>query len=134
MGIAISEFYTEQPDAFKFNDPGDTIDGDIIDTALIEDQYNVGGKPVLVLTIASNDGERKLFVRGQMSRAVGEAVKSAGADDISEGATVRVTFTGTKDLNGGHTMKLYEAEYVPPQPIGSAVLSDVESKWAGASA
>ena len=134
MSVKIDEFYTEQPEAFRFDNPGDTIDGDIVETQLIDDQYNVGGKPVLVLTIATNDGDRKLFVRGQMSRAVGEAVKSAGANGIDEGSTVRVTFTGTRELNGGRTMKLYEAEYVPPQPIGSAVLSDVEAAWNGVSA
>ena len=43
-----------------------------------------------------------------------------------------MAYTGDRLLRNGYTMKVYRADYVPPQPIGAGVLGDAEvDPWTG---
>lgn len=61
------------------------------------------------------DGEEvALFIRaGFLAEAVSTAIKAAGGKGLSEGDTLGVAFTSTKDTGQIQPAKLYRAQYVP---------------------
>lgn len=62
-----------------------------------------------------DDGLRAIYIRGDMQRAVREAVRSAGADGLLVGGKLRVKHTALGEAKGGlNPPKLYEAKYRPP--------------------
>lgn len=61
---------------------------------------------------------------GAMAAAVRDAVRESGANGLSDGDTIAVAFTDTRDTGKAEPVKLYAAQYVPAKPavdVGSLV-------------
>lgn len=119
--------------AFKFETPGDSIAGVITGTPRIATVSKLGtttGETVdkLVVNLIPNPAEPENVVsvwvnRGAQARAIGEAVKAAGAEELLEGGKLMVTFTGLGQAKqaGYSPPKLYTARYMaPPAPAAQA--------------
>jgi len=123
--MKVTEFHSKKSDPFKFDVIGDAADGIIVgQPQLIEDSFNPGEKVLHVNLDTGDECERALYARNQMARAIGEAVLAAGVDEIEEGGALRVTYTEDRVLRNGRTMKVYRADYVEPQPMGTAEFGD----------
>ncbi|QWK51399.1 hypothetical protein SEA_STINSON_67 [Mycobacterium phage Stinson] len=125
----------------KFGSPGDTVGGVI---AIEPEQrqmtdYKTGdlltwkdGSPRMQLVVTlqtdlrdpeveDDDGKRRLFVKGEMRKAVQKAVISAGARGLDVGGELNVTYTGDGDKKGNlDPPKLYSATYKKPAPGAAA--------------
>jgi hypothetical protein len=68
--------------------------------------------------IPGDNGDRRLFAKGNMRQAVGTAIRSAGRN-IEEGGTLTVTYVsdGVAPRKGANPPKQYTATYAPP-PAG----------------
>lgn len=88
--------------------------------------YADSGKPMLQLvvtlatderdaTIDGDDGQRRIFAKGQMLQAIKEAAKQAGAK-LLVGGTLAVQWYDEKapEKRGMNPQKLYRAQYLPP--------------------
>lgn len=119
--------------AFGKNDkPGTTVTGLVISQELTAQKDPKTGKPkirsgrevpqleVVILTDQhtdpDDDGARKLFVRGNLQKALKQAILNAGDDDLRNGARIAVQFTGTGTAFSADYAppKLYRAKYEPP--------------------
>jgi len=78
---------------------------------------------------ASDTGERTLYVASKhLKRAIGEAIRAAGASDILPGGTLTVQYIGNDpaSANPANPAKMYTAQYTAPtsafgqQPADSA--------------
>ena len=65
---------------------------------------------------AEDDGVRQLYVKGQMLKAVREAVQQAGAKGLETGGTLTVSYSadGEPSKKGFNAPKLYTARYAKP--------------------
>ncbi|MGK9225326.1 hypothetical protein, partial [Microbacterium sp. SA156] len=66
---------------------------------------------------ANDDGERTLYVASKnMKRAIGDAIRASGANDVLPGGVLSVTYTGNdpQSKNPANPAKLYTAQYTPP--------------------
>lgn len=65
---------------------------------------------------ATDDGERRLFMKGDMVRAVRSAYKPTGANDVEIGGWLYVAWVNDKpsQTSGFSAQKLYEALYARP--------------------
>ncbi|UVD40925.1 hypothetical protein [Mycobacterium phage Kashi_VT1] len=125
----------------KFGSPGDTVGGVIAVEPEQRQQtdYKTGdlltwkdGSPrmQLVVTVQTDlrdpeieddDGKRRLFVKGEMRKAVQKAVIAAGARGLDVGGELHVTYTGDGDKKGNlDPPKLYSATYKKPAPGAAA--------------
>ncbi|NKY60912.1 hypothetical protein [Nocardia flavorosea] len=119
--------------AFGKNDkPGATVTGLVISQELTAQKDPKTGKPkmrggqevlqleVVILTgqqtDPDDDGARKLFVRGNLQKAIKQAILAAGDDDLRNGARISVQYTGTGQAFSADYAppKLYRATYEPP--------------------
>ncbi|MFQ6229935.1 hypothetical protein [Nocardia sp. NPDC002869] len=119
--------------AFGKNDrPGATVTGLVLSQELTSQKDPKTGKPklrggqevmqleVVILTEqrtdADDDGARKLFVRGNLQKAIKAAILAAGDDDLRNGARISVQYTGTGQAFSADYAppKLYRAKYEPP--------------------
>jgi hypothetical protein len=120
----------------KFPDPGTTVAGTIAREPEVQQQrdFTTGepkfwedGKPMQQLqvilatserdpSVPDDDGQRAVYVKGNMLKAVREAIRKSGADGIKVGGTLQVTYTGDGDTSrrGMNPPKLYAATYTPP--------------------
>ncbi|KAB8196229.1 hypothetical protein FH608_005485 [Nonomuraea phyllanthi] len=120
----------------KFATPGTTVSGTICRQPEVQQQRDfTSGKPktwdngdpmmqlqVVLATderdqeIPDDDGERAIYVKGAMKKAVQDAVRKSGAKGLEIGGTLTVTYTGdgTPSQRGMNAPKLYSAAYVPP--------------------
>jgi hypothetical protein len=127
----------------KFEKPGTTASGSICRPPEVQQQREIdGGKPkywddgsprkqivVHLQTTArdpdveDDDGIRALYIRGNMLRAVREAVRKAGVR-LEVGGVLTVTYTGDGERKaaGFNPPKLYTAAYVP---AAQAAVADV---------
>lgn len=73
-----------------------------------------------------DDGRRAIYVKGEMQKAVRDAIKAAGADKIEEGGTLAVQYhaDGEPPKKGMNKPKLYKAQYKQPSITPSAVAVD----------
>lgn len=65
----------------------------------------------------ADDGERTLYVASKnLKRAIGDAIRAAGAQDIMPGGVLTVTYVGNDPAskNPANPAKLYQAQYTPP--------------------
>lgn len=71
-------------------------------------------------TVTHDDGQRKLYVKGQLQQAVRAAVLAAGAEGLEEGGTLAVQWVDEKapERRGNNPQKIYIAQYRPPQRAG----------------
>jgi hypothetical protein len=119
---------------FKFTEPGDKVSGRIVSLDMQQQRDFSTGKPkfwnddenqpmmqlriILQTELADDkddDGQRAVYVKGEMQKAVKAALAESGAKQIEEGATLRVKFTGLGAKEGNlNAPKLYQAQYEPP--------------------
>jgi hypothetical protein len=119
----------------KFDTVGRTYKGTIvksevrqqIDMDTDEPEFWKDGKPkmqaVITIqtdeidpTIEDDDGQRRLFVKGNMQKAIREAVKAAGCSRLDVGGVLAVRYSdnGEATKRGFSPPKLYVAQYRPP--------------------
>ncbi|QAY02799.1 hypothetical protein SEA_NIKLAS_68 [Mycobacterium Phage Niklas] len=125
------------PASAKFKNHGDTVGGLIAvepeqrqqtDLETNEPLVWKDGSPrmQLVVTVQTDlsdpeieddDGLRRLFVKGEMRKAVQKAVIAAGAKGLDVGGELHVTYVGDGEKKGKLTPpKLYSAVYKKPAP------------------
>jgi hypothetical protein len=116
--------------AVKFEAPGDTVSGIVTKVDKRIDSTPDGttktwpdGSPmhVFIFTLDTDDGERSLWVRGNMVTAVREAVRNAGLPGpLNTRLTVRFTEVGEPKAKGYSGAKLFKAkcEAVAPAAAG----------------
>jgi hypothetical protein len=117
----------------KFDNIGDTVTGTITvtpelrqqtDFATKKPQFWDDGEPKMqvVVNLATDqrdpsvdddDGQRNIYIKGQMQQATRDALKAAGAKGLEVGGTLTVAFIGTEPTNAGSPKKLYAVSYVP---------------------
>jgi hypothetical protein len=127
--------------AFKFNAIGDEIVGVV--TAVKEQNdtkpdgtpvYWPSGDPkkVYVFTLDTDNGEQALWVRGNMVKAVREAVTTAGLNTVV-GARLTIKHHALGDVvtKGHNPAKLFKAkaEPAPARTAASAALAPGEEPW-----
>lgn len=78
-----------------------------------------------------DDGVRRLYVKGQMQKAVAQAVRRAGARGLNVGGELWVDFVGQEEpkARGFNGAKVYAAEYHAPNP-SAAFLAKPEAAQA----
>jgi len=130
--------------AASFPTIGTTVEGEIVEPPRVEQQrdlttgeakYWADGSPMLQLrvviqtgqidtSIPDDDGRRTLYVRGNMLRAVRQAVRTAGARGLEVGGRLKVTYSGDGEptKRGFNPPKLYEASYTPPSAAAANAL------------
>jgi hypothetical protein len=135
--------------AAKFEDIGDTVEGEITDAVVTQQTHMETQEPLtwadgsprmqLVITLqtddksADDDGLRRVFAKGgkyevasgtgtSMKDAIADAVKKAGARSLEVGGRLKVGYTGEgKKTNRGFSApKLYRATYSAPVKSVSA--------------
>ena len=139
--------------AAKFNEIGDTIEGQITDAVVSQQTDMESNQPLtwpdgsprnqLVITLQTDlrdgdddDGLRRVFCKGgkyeaaegtgtSLKDAVADAVRKAGARSLDVGGTLKVGFTGLgKKTNRGYSAPhLYRATYTAP--VKSVAASDL---------
>lgn len=118
----------------KFPTIGTTVKGTVVSSTVAQQTDYTSGKPkfyddgnpmmqvVVTLQTAerdpaveNDDGLRKVYVRGQMTKAVSDALRTAGAK-LANGGTLAVQYTGDKPAEkaGLNPAKQYRAQYQPP--------------------
>ncbi|QNJ58285.1 hypothetical protein SEA_ELLIE_61 [Mycobacterium phage Ellie] len=123
------------PASAKFKSHGDTVGGVITVEPEQRQQTDLNtneplvwkdGSPrmQLVVTVQTDlndpeveddDGLRRLFVKGEMRKAVQKAVIAAGARGLDVGGELNVTYVGDGEKKGNLTPpKLYSATYAKP--------------------
>lgn len=143
MGNASESFLAGGgPASAKFPNVGDAVEGTIKTEPTVEQQRDIetgelltwqDGNPrqQLVITIQTDqrdpgdeddDGVRRLFVKGNMRKALQEAVIKAGRKQLDIGGKIAVAYTGDgeKKNKAYSAPKLYKAVYVPPNGTEAA--------------
>jgi hypothetical protein len=118
--MKISEFANSRPVA-KFTTIGDRIEGVIAEQPEPQaDKFGDPGDKQLLLVIADDDRQWRLYARKQMLAAIGDAVVAADVDEILDGGWLAVQYVEDKPTGGATPMKVYAAEYIPPSQLGRA--------------
>jgi hypothetical protein len=113
--------------ALKFPDVGTTHKGVITgkearqqtDFKTGEPKVWTDGKPMMEVIVTldlGGDEEGRLFCRGQLLKAVREAIRNANATTLEIGGTLAVQFTHEEPstTRGYNPAKCYRAQYQPP--------------------
>jgi hypothetical protein len=143
----------------KFETIGTLIGGPITDEPVLAQQTKFGtgepefwndGKPRMQLIVkvqttlhedADDDGIRAFYIKGEMQKAVRDAVRKAGATGLAIGGTLQIAYTGDGPRpQAGFPPKLYAAQYTAPvagadffaEPTPAA--APVEPNWGTAPA
>lgn len=61
----------------------------------------------------------------QMARAIGEAIRAAGAVELTAGAKLAVRYERDEDVGKGNPMKVFVAQYVPPVATQTRAADDL---------
>ncbi|WNM74149.1 hypothetical protein SEA_NERGAL_58 [Mycobacterium Phage Nergal] len=125
----------------KFKAHGDTVGGPIAVEPSQTQQTNMDGdlltwpdgspRMQLVVTVQTDnrdpsieddDGKRRLFIKGEMKKAVQQAVIAAGARGLDVGGELHVTYVGDGEpaRRGLTAPKLYQARYIKPSAAALA--------------
>jgi len=132
--------------SFKFDQIGATAKGPIESLDMMQQKdFTTGallawedGRPKMQLrivlatdqrdpTIADDDGQRAIYVKGQMQQAVRDAIKIGGAAKIEVGGTLAVRYDsdGEPPKKGLNAPKQYRAKYEPPTPATAVDADDL---------
>lgn len=126
----------------KFTNVGDEITGTIAGAPYERQQTKFGtqepdfwpdGTPKMQILVPlqtalredpNDNGERTLYVASKnMKSAIGQAIRAAGASDITPGGTLTVKYVGNDPAskNPANPAKLYQATYTPgASPLAAA--------------
>lgn len=128
--------------SFKFDQHGATVKGPIVSLDMQQQRDIKSGQPkywdeakaqpMMQLKVVlqtderdgeDDDGQRAIYVKGQMQQAVRDAIKVAGAMTIEEGGTLAVKYVkdGVATTVGFNPPKEYAAQYKPPVAAAVAV-------------
>lgn len=136
--------FSEGSKAAKFENIGDSVEGTVVDFDVKQQTDLDNGTPLtwtdgsprmqMVISLQTtdradgdDDGIRRIFAKGgnyevaegtgtSMKKAIGDAVKKAGASKFETGATLKVGYSGVgkKTNRGFNAPKLYRATYTLP--------------------
>jgi len=71
--------------------------------------------------IPGDNGERAIYIKGNLQKAVAQAVRAAGANRLEVGGKLSVTYSSDGVAQGRkNPPKLYSAKYEPPDPLAAA--------------
>lgn len=124
--------------AFSFETVGDEVEGTIVNSKLTpqtdfetgEPQTWPDGNPKMQIILdletalrdpekPYDDGIRRIYVKGNMLRAIRDAVRQNGGQLLNGGwAKITHSGLGTPPKKGLHAPKLFTAEYKPPVSAG----------------
>ena len=127
-------FFGDSAKSARFETIGETVGGPITNIGEARQQTEFGtGKPLtwddgsprmqLPITVQTNlrdpsdpndDGKRTFYVKGEMKKAIGNALRVAGAK-MAVGGVLALTYVGDEPTKG-FPKKLYSATYQPPAP------------------
>lgn len=132
------DFMTGGHRSAKFDTFGQVIGGPIVEKPRVEQQtdpktrapqFYPSGDPKWVLLVSvqaqpptpDDDGVRTLYVKGDMKRAIQQALAQVGADRLEVGGIPLVKYVRDEPNSSGSGLpkKCYEARYTPPA-AGSA--------------
>jgi len=156
MGNASESFLAGGgPASVKFPNIGDAVEGTIKTEPTVEQQRDIetgelltwqDGNPrqQLVVTLQTDlrdpddeddDGVRRLFVKGNMRKALQEAVIKANRKQLDIGGKLAVAYIGDgeKKNKAFNAPKLYKAVYTPPNGAEAAAAFLAASGGAGGS-
>lgn len=133
----------------RFPAVGTTVTGTITERPQVRQQTDLAtgelltwqdGRPrnQLVITLATDsrddsieddDGARRVYAKGNMLKAIADAVRKAGAAGLEAGGWLTVTYTGNGEQKqrGFNPPKLYTATYRPPD-AATAVLREASAE------
>lgn len=129
--------------SFKFDQPNTTAKGpifsldmqqqrDIKDNSL---KFWNDGNPMMQLRVVlqtelrdddNDDGQRAIYVKGEMQKAVRDAIRNAGASQIEVDGVLAVQYIGDGERTNPafNPPKLFRAQYQPPVASPTAVAVD----------
>ena len=86
--------------------------------------------------LENDDGQRRLFLKGNLQKAVAAAVRSSGAKGLAIGGVIKATYTGDgiKPSATLNAPKEFKAVYKPPAPTEVPVEEKAPAKDPGAHA
>lgn len=131
MSLNINDIAPPSGDSFKFEKVGDVVKGVLTYVpAQGEDRINkFTNKPEVVirLVLDSGDGDKAIYpvVGSAMARAIGDAVRGAGASTLEVGGTLAVQFSEEKDTGKPYPAKLFKAKYEPPKTSAALDAGDL---------
>lgn len=135
----------------KFPEIGATVTGSIIREPEVQQQrdFQTGepkfwddGKPMQQLQVVlstdqrdpenpDDEGERAVYIKGQMQKAVREAVRKSGAKGLAVGGKLTVTYTADGEAKGRlNPPKIYAAAYEPPSVSAEFLAGPAEPEQA----
>ncbi len=120
MSMSSQDFFAnagrgdDDAESFAFVNVGDAVVGDIVHVApaTVETKYG----PRLPIQLRRDDQSVvTLWIKqGQMASVIIDAVHAAGANGLTIGGRLAVTFESEKPTNKGNPMKVYAAAYRAP--------------------
>lgn len=149
------DFFAGGAPSAKFDSIGKTVGGTVLEDPVVTQQTTPEGKlktwddgnPMLQLVVTvqtderdpqvnDDDGTRRIFIKGQMRNAVGQAVRQAGAKGIDVGGQLYVTYSGDGEKTNPafSAPKQYTAKYTPPVGDSGSFLGTEEPVAQAASA
>lgn len=136
MSMNADDFFSGGAISAKFASVGVTVGGIITrvgepmqqrDFTTSVPKFWDDGRPMMQLPVdvktnlrdpeqADDDGTRTLYIRGEMQKAIRDAVRKASAKGLREGGTLTVTYSGDGPVKqrGMNPPKLYTATYLAP--------------------
>jgi hypothetical protein len=117
--VNISELYdpiNAAPSA-KFDNPGDTYSGTIVDVGRRDDKHSLTQIPAFTLQLdkPTADGDDYVVILARsalMQSAIGKKARHAGRTTFEPGDWMSVTFVENREpTGGGNPYKLYHADY-----------------------
>lgn len=152
MKDAADRFLLGGAKSAKFEAIGDSVMGVIVEKEYVQEKDFTTGEPAVwknsgepkmqvIATLrtldkdpddASDDGERRVYIRGNMKKAVALAIRAAGADALSVGGILQVKYVadGIPPAKGFSAPKEYKSVYTAPDPASKALLEPDEETGA----
>ena len=144
--INVNDFLTASgAPGVSFPDIGDTVKGTVLSSEVWQQTKLEDGsllywddektRPRLQLVVTldvgdagdSDTSERRLFAKGEMLKAIKQAVKDGGGALTNGGElTVRYTGDGEQKVKGYNPPKLYKAKYTPPAAAPAPSVADLD--------
>lgn len=127
----INDIAPPSGDSFKFETVGDTVKGVITFVPSRPEprinKFNGREEEVVKVILDTADGDKAIYpvVGSVMARAIGDAVRGAGATTLEVGGTLAVQFSGERDTGKPMPMKEFKAKYEAPVQAAALATSDL---------